>query len=199
MVQTELDVNEFLEANKGLVGMVLRQFYPSFKKLHIEPEDAFQEGLIGLYEAYCNYEEGIAAFSTFAVMCIRHAIIKSFQGANRKKRKSPQRKVSLDRILYWSDGIPVTFGDLYGADVDFTEQEVVEFHKILTPQENSVLEMMYEGVSRRKVAEMMGESPGRVSRILDGVARKYAFYSNDKLGLPENRTWRLRMIRGQST
>ena len=59
---------EFIEANLGLVGKVVRDIYCP---LHVEKEDLFQEGVLALYLAATKFDPGRGvAFSSFAYMCI---------------------------------------------------------------------------------------------------------------------------------
>lgn len=53
-------------------------------------EDAVQEGYIGLFYAVRSFDEnGRAAFSTYAAVCIRNAIVAARRSAGRKKRQLP--------------------------------------------------------------------------------------------------------------
>ena len=75
--------------NLGLVGFVIQRY---FKPLWIamsreDKEDFYHEGCIGLIEATKKYEPGEAVFATFAVACIKNALITRLKYANRAKRK----------------------------------------------------------------------------------------------------------------
>src|SRR5699024_12858392 len=61
-----------------------------------EREDVIQEGLIGLYQAICNYDvKAKAAFRSFAELCITRQIISSVKTATRQKHGPLNSYVSL--------------------------------------------------------------------------------------------------------
>ena len=62
---------------------VLKNKSEELKGNGVEPEDLFQEGLIGLNDAVVSFDEnGGAAFRTYAGVCIRNRMISAVRKAN---------------------------------------------------------------------------------------------------------------------
>lgn len=72
----EVDRNTFIEQNTGLVGMVVKEFRNRiYGSSHVDMDDLFQIGSIGLIKAYDKFDpEHGTKFSTFAVTSIRWEI-----------------------------------------------------------------------------------------------------------------------------
>ena len=75
--------------NLGLVGFTIQKYFkPHWIVMSREDkEDFYHEGCIGLIKAAQRYELSEAAFATFAVACIKNALIRNLRDANRAKRK----------------------------------------------------------------------------------------------------------------
>lgn len=65
-----------------------------------EKEDLYQEGLIGLYKAAINFDEGRgASFSTFAYLCIKHCIYSSIRVYFSKRNEPVRTSFSIDEVV----------------------------------------------------------------------------------------------------
>lgn len=86
---------EVNERFNGMVWLVAKRFYPSFPRSLYDLEDVHQIALMGLYNAYENFDESIATFSTFAYQCINNALSVELEKARAKKRTCPYTLVAL--------------------------------------------------------------------------------------------------------
>lgn len=76
---SEYAKEQLVLSNVGLVGTVMRQY-----GLSIQDEDLFAIGIIGLVKAVVGFDISRGcAFSTYAVLCIKHEILHTF-----RKKKS---------------------------------------------------------------------------------------------------------------
>lgn len=82
--------NELITENMKLVYYVLNKYYHKY----IGDEDMIQVGMVGLVKAADKFDESKSKFSTFAVLCIRHAI----QDELRKRNKEP-KMMSLEDLM----------------------------------------------------------------------------------------------------
>ena len=81
------------DGNQEATEYLLKKYSPLVKKsirtlylIGADTEDLSQEGMIGLFKAIQNYEEGnSASFYTFAKLCIDRQIYSAIKASNRKK------------------------------------------------------------------------------------------------------------------
>ena len=83
---------KMVEANIGLVGYAIAQF----GSYHLDCDDAFQVGTIGLIRAVMKHDQARGAFSTFAMRCIRNELRRESQRQLRPHRHYGLVFVSLD-------------------------------------------------------------------------------------------------------
>jgi RNA polymerase sigma factor (sigma-70 family) len=92
-----------------LVHHVLNRYFSSWTK-HWEYDDLFGMGVIGLVNACLSYDPNKnAAFSTFAVRCIRSEVLKLL------RQKSVETEASLDEVI-WLDSEEQTLGEMVGRE-----------------------------------------------------------------------------------
>ena len=78
MPQTYNIVNDDIDKYFNIVHFVIQKIL-KFPNNYEDYENIFQEGCIGLYEAYNKYEQGNVKFVTFAIIYIRGNILKYFR------------------------------------------------------------------------------------------------------------------------
>ena len=140
------NVETAIEENKNLINYVLNKNFPSRRF----DDDLKQIGLIALWRAAENYEEGAAKFSTFAVKYIKNAIIKELQKESARKRvlEGDTMQVCLD-----DDFIENVVGRDY---IPFMMLQIKEYKEKLTKRKKDILEMYLAGYSIEEIANKLG-------------------------------------------
>ncbi|WP_246942814.1 sigma-70 family RNA polymerase sigma factor [Bacillus pinisoli] len=135
----EFSFEQVVEKESWLIKSVI-------KNLHIykELDDYYQEGLIGLWEAYQRYDSSIgASFRTFAYYTIRGKLLTRL-----KKRKKQE-----DREATLSDAVTETLIDEW-ANQPFELETVLSYCRDLTESQRKwVLMTIIEGKRPREIAE----------------------------------------------
>jgi RNA polymerase sigma factor (sigma-70 family) len=135
---------QLIEDNMNLVYALISREYPT----HIHDEDIIQCGMVGLCEAADRWDENKSPFSSFAWLCIKHAICKEF-----RRRLKHKGVLSLD-YEYVTDGDICTLGDSIVGEEDVCYIDCCEDK--LTPLQRRILELLKKGVPPYEVAEILG-------------------------------------------
>ncbi len=146
------------------------RFYAKKIALHeSDVEDMVQDGLIALYSAVKSFVPGKAAFSTFATLCIKRAML----GVNRiavRKRNIPSE------LLSSLDEAPETFTEKSPETV-YIEKESLErltetIRLELSAFEYKVLNAFLEGKSYSQIADDNGITVKSVDNALSRIRGK---------------------------
>lgn len=167
-----MNEEELVKNNLNLVYLVIRKL-GIFTDIDIH----YSEGLIGLLEACRTYDSSKGyTFSSYATLCIKHAIFKQFKSQFTNKRRINYETVSLNEPMF-DDDETTLFADCFASDIDI-EAEVIENSQkellykiidILDPQDKFIMEHFY---GLRGCKEM---SQGEIAEAL-GVKKSYVFY-----------------------
>lgn len=159
---------ELLKENTHLVHFVMRRQFPSLAG----DQDIAQEGLIGLWRASLKYDgrEGVK-FSTFAIPCIRNAILMEL----RKRRRLPN-SVSFDAPLGGDDDDTFSLSDVlsdpaaaaFEANI-FTDDFIQRLH----PKDRQLVELRMAGLKQSTIGDAIGISQVMVSRRLRKIRALY--------------------------
>lgn len=190
--------NAIVEANLGLVHMVVRKVVPSFCRERVEYtyEDLAQEGMLGLLRACDTFDPRRGfTFSTYAWNWVRHMVCRLIQDTTGPVRipvgRGEKRRVlglypfargkSLDGPVSHHQGInkhqDLTFADLIPADVippgDELERERVrrsvrEVVATLDEREREVIEKRYLD-GEEPTLEEVGETMQRTGQRKRGT------------------------------
>lgn len=151
-----------------------------------DSDDLIQEGMIGLYKAVRDYDEGKeAAFATFASLCINRQMISAVTAYNRKKNGPLNTYVSLDITANANEG-----GDgemrlvdmlcsgresdpesLY-IDMEHTQMLKEHLRRSLSAFEKLVLDLYMEGKDYQKIAQILDREPKAVDNALQRIRTK---------------------------
>ncbi len=147
-------------------------------------DDIIQEGLIGLYKAIRDYEDGHdTSFRSFAELCITRQILTAIKTATRQKHVPLNTYVSFERSSGGGEEAGRTLGDTIPdhADADPLRQlidsdelrELRElFRELLSSLESEVLNLYVEGCSYQEIAEVLGRHVKSVDNALQRIKRK---------------------------
>lgn len=157
------EAEKLFHENTRLVYFVLWRYFPTLAR----DQDLAQEGNIGLWEACLSYD-GRVKISTFAVLCIHHAILNEL----RKRRRAPSM-ASLDAPLGEGDfSLIDTLVDLKTPNL---EEEIFEedFFFRLGPQDRQLVELLMGGLTKQAAGDATGMSRTTVSRRLKKIRNLY--------------------------
>ena len=146
---------------------VIRRFAKAAACPGLDFEDAVQEGYIGLFYAVNSFaENGQAAFSTYAAICIRNAILTARRAAVRKKHQPLSEAVELDERQ-------ASPGPEDQAIVREQLRETIRgINTRLTGFEKRALLLSLRGRSYAEIAAELSKSPKAVDNALVRVRRK---------------------------
>ena len=152
--------NEMLENNKKLVYMVLYKHFP----LHVNDEDLYQIGMIGLLKAIRSYKDDTYKFSTYAARCIYNAIAQELQRQNREMRTCDT--ISLDAEQS-KDGNLTLHGLIEDKMQNQSETVMIinQFLNKLTGRQKQIFELIIQEYNYAEIGEIIGLSRARVSQL----------------------------------
>ena len=151
-------------------------------------EDVIQEGMIGIFKAVRDYDEGKnASFRTFATLCIERQIQTAVSGANREKHKILNESISINlptkdagdeagtNEVEMGSVIPSPGSD-NPENLTLLRESFAELRKlsevVLSDLEMQVFQGLVEGKSYREIAEALGKSPKSIDNAVQRVKRK---------------------------
>ncbi len=143
--------------------MYINQMCPSELK-----EDAIQEATLALYGAVRSYDSEKAAFSTFAGLCIKRAVVSFLKSQTRKRNIPAELLSSLDEIEIADGNSPekIFFDrDNYKALKDSIKLE-------LSPLEYKVLDLYIAGYRYSVIADKLGLSIKSVNNAMLRIRNK---------------------------
>ena len=154
--------------NLGLVHYVTRR-HSRWMLAHMEYEDLYQVGAIGLIKAAKSYDRSRGKFSTLAARCIYMTQANEMRKLQKSKRQAPQSLIYLDAPIK-DNGQPI--GDLIAApdqdaiDLRIDVQAVLDG---LPERERRIVALRRQGVSQQKIAKRLGVTQPSISRTLINI------------------------------
>lgn len=160
-------VELLMEKYKGLVNKLARVYFIKGGDI----EDLVQEGMIALYNAVYTFNtEAKTAFTTYATSCIKNRILDFIKSSNTQKHKA------------LSDSVPMSVLDdkymsgLSPEDIAIYEEEKNYLHSVidreLTPNERTVLDCFFNGMSYQDIADRLGKNTKYVDNALQKIRKK---------------------------
>ena len=150
-----------------------------------ENEDLIQEGMIGLFKAVRDYEEGQgASFSSFAELCVSRQMYSAIEASKRKKHLPLNSYISLyEESEVHRDGRKMPLIDTIEAEQEtdpealyfgreYTEAFMEQLKESLSPLESHVLYLHLMGTDYRKIAEILEKSPKSVDNAIQRIRGK---------------------------
>lgn len=151
--------------NLKLVNHVIWRFYPYSGT----DDDIFQIGCVGLIKAVDTFDlNNGAAFSSYAVQCIRNEI-----GMELRKRKRWEAPLSLEMVLVEDEDDQLRLGDVLEARDEHDELVIGDYELLLNSRERLVLRYLLAGKTQRWIAKTLGTSHQNVNRIVKKMREKY--------------------------
>lgn len=175
------NATEFLlDKYKNFVKTVVRVYF----LVGADKEDVVQEGMIGLFKAIRDFDEGRqTSFKSFAEICIKRQVLTAIKNAIRQKHIPLNSYVSLSKPVYEdenSDGLLIdtlSSGETADPEALFIGKEKLEIlgvkiDETLSKLEKEVFNMYLSGVSYQEIAKIMNRSPKSVDNALQRVKKK---------------------------
>lgn len=151
--------------NLKLVNHVIWRFYPYSGT----DDDIFQIGCVGLIKAVDTFDlNNGAAFSSYAVQCIRNEI-----GMELRKRKRWEAPLSLEMVLVEGEDDQLRLGDVLEARDEHDELVIGDYELLLNSRERLVLRYLLAGKTQRWIAKTLGTSHQNINRIVKKMREKY--------------------------
>jgi RNA polymerase sporulation-specific sigma factor len=147
-----------------------------------EPDDLFQEGMIGLYKAVRDYQPGSSSFWSFARLCITRNIITAVKGTTRQKHIPLNFYTSLHRPISDEDGDRTLIDVLQNQHDDDPETLVLDrehlrsvrqkIRQVLSQFEYQVFQLYVKGMSYQEMANMLATRPKSIDNALCRIKTK---------------------------
>lgn len=168
------------EKYKNLVNIKAKKYINYGKKIGLDYNDLFQEGMIGLSEAIKSYKDkSDTKFSTFATLCIDRQIFSVLEAARRKKHLYLNESCSLDSTIF-DDGktlLDVLFDNNSDPSLKIEELEMSkllheDLEKELTPFEKEVFNLKLAGFEYKEICKLLNKSYKSVDSALQRIKNK---------------------------
>ena len=163
----------------GIVYKISHKYTSLAEALGIDEKDLVQEGLIGLTKAIDTYNtEKEVLFYTYVTTCIEANIKSALRKANRKKNKTLNDSISLDKLYEEEANIEEILKDeQYNPSLKIQEEESVEeildnSKKILAPFEYEVLKLKIYGYTNQEVADITKKNKKAIENTLFRIKNK---------------------------
>lgn len=140
---------ERFEQNQKLVYYIIGKNFANMEK---QKEDILQTGMLGLWKACLNYQEGQNKFSTFACKCIKNEIV-MFLRTTKHDGKVCQFS-QLDECVI----------DALAFEPEFEIEEFKKYLIFLTPKEKDLFARIARGQQQTKIAKEYGVTKQAISK-----------------------------------
>jgi len=147
-----------------------------------DKDDLIQEGMIGLYMAIRDYEEGTASFATFADICTTRRIYNAIESQNRLKHKALNESISLSQSAEEKSETGEPGGHEEADDTSNPERMLIQreedktlFDKLrneLSELEMQVLELYLSDNSYAGIAKQLGKSEKSIDNCIQRIRKK---------------------------
>lgn len=135
----ETALNQLINKYKPIVNAIARKFF----LIGAGIDDLVQEGMIGLYKAYLNYnEENHATFKTFANLCITRQIESAVKINNRNKN------IPLNTYFSITNQGKVIVQSKENLDDDVDEEGIYISSQVLSPEEKILFKERFEEIDK---------------------------------------------------
>ncbi len=175
------DAKEYLyNKYKYVIDVIVKKYIYTAKKLGIEYNDLYQEGLVGFADALNHYDESKnVMFSTFLSLCIDRKLQNAILKAGRLKNKIILESLSLDHV-YEEYQIPLSemisdknSDPLLGISVQEEIKELKEqIQSVLSQSEYEVYQYMEKGVSYQDIAIILKKTPKQIDNTIQRIKHK---------------------------
>ena len=176
-------VEELLESYSSIIRGLSRKYYLAGGT----EEDLFQEGMIGLFEAYKSFDKSKGdyfsdAFKAFAILCIKRQMIDALKQANAKKNLPLNNYISFSREDFSNDDNTLDEGLAYlespdaplesVIDKETLDEKIHDMIKGLSSYEKQVIELYLEGLTQKKIASILNKDVKSIYNCIERIKQK---------------------------
>ena len=170
-------IDFLMEKYKNLVRRHAKVMY----LVGADNEDLIQEGMIGLFKAVRDYDEGHeASFQTFAKLCISRQIVTAIENSQRKKHAPLNSYVSLyatdegseETLMESLTSLTETSPEEKVLDRERVEQLMQQIMQVLTPLERRVFQLSLVGMDYTEIAKVLDRKPKSTDNALQRIKKK---------------------------
>ena len=176
-------IEELIRSFSSIIQSICRKYYLSGGS----QEDLYQEGMIGLFEAYKSFDKAKGdydseAFKSFAIMCIKRQILDAIKHANTKKNMPLNNYVSFTREDYSSDDTTLIESMAYLESVDAPLELVIDKENYdekleyaistLSIYEQEVIKLYLEGLTNAEIASTLGKDSKSIYNCIERIKHK---------------------------
>lgn len=185
------DANNILyDKYKKIIDIKVNKYKNLGKRVGLEYNDLFQEGMVGLSEAVRNYKDNKdTKFASFANVCIERQILSVLSSAQRKKHFFLNDSCSLDSSIDDNGRtlLDVLLDDTFDPSVRVENEEEKKFlydaiYKEMSDFERNVFDLKVLGLEYKEIAALLDKSyksidsalqriRGKVKKVLDEYNR----------------------------
>lgn len=166
---------------KYVIDVLIKKYLYAAKKLGIEYNDLYQEGLVGFADGLNRFDESKKVqLSTFLSICVERRLQNAVLKAGRLKNKVLLESLSLDHT-YGEDPIPLRemIEDQKNSDPlqGITKQEEYDelltcIKKELSSQEYEVFNLMIHGLRYQDIALVLSKTPKQIDNTMQRIKNK---------------------------
>jgi len=177
----EAATHYILKKYRGLVEGKARNYFLA----GADRDDVIQEAMIGLYKAVRDYNaDKLAAFHSFAELCITRQIITAVKTASRQKHTALNTCLSLEAPA-GDDDSSRTLGETIGSShatnpermlisKQFAKEIIRRIKRELSDLEADALQHYLDGKSYQEIARCLGRHMKQIDNALQRAKRKIA-------------------------
>ena len=163
----EKATDQLMSDYKFLVTIIARKYF----LIGGEKEDLIQEGMIGLYKAIRNFNQGKGNFKNFAKTCIENQVLEAIRKTSRQKSSILNGSISLENSGV-ENLLPTENLEEYLIEKENKEERFRKINKLLTPLEKKVLDGYLDGSSYLQIAQSLNISPKSVDNAISRIKIK---------------------------
>ena len=167
-----------LDKHKKLVKQKARAYFI----MGADKDDIIQEGMIGLYKAINDYDDGKnVPFISFAALCIERQILTAIKTAARQKHSPLNSYISLSADSFDTES-EIFSHSLTGKYAGNPEEMIIsrenekmielKIEKALSKMEQNVLSQYLSGASYEEIAASLGKGEKAVDNAIQRVRKK---------------------------
>lgn len=176
----EQALNILYDKYKPIIDLKAKKYLKYGKKIGLEYQDLFQEGMLGLSEAINSFKDDKKAqFKTFANLCIERQIFSLLKKASRKKHALLNDSMSLDESINENENTLLDIFFEEGTDpsemVEFKENKRELFKKIyqvLTPLEREVFDLKTNNFDYKEISQLLNKSYKSIDSAIQRIRLK---------------------------
>ena len=165
---------------KGIIDIKVNKYKNLGKKVGLEYNDLFQEGMVGLSEAIKNYKDNRdTKFASFANVCIERQILSVLSSAQRKKHSFLNDSCSLDSSIDENGRtlLDVLLDDTFDPSIKVENDEERELlynsiYKEMSDFERNVFDLKVLGLEYKEIAALLDKSYKSVDSALQRIKGK---------------------------